>query len=160
VVLVLLAPADEQAAVAVHPGVARFDHPASGAPAGRVGLELDLLTARANVRRQPADSSELAGAVVVIAAVQAQPLGLRGRGLGPLDRDRVERRLEQLQVVAVGTVVRQPDRDSRALAENRTFRPLLALSVGFAPVFSPPSGALVIAPSQASHAQSIPTVLS
>ena len=62
--------------------------------------------------------------------------------------------------MAVGAVVRQPDRDPRSLAENRTFRPFLALSVGFGPVFGPPSGALVIAPSAASHAQSIPTTLS
>ena len=62
--------------------------------------------------------------------------------------------------MAVGTVVRQPDRDPCRLAENRTFRPLLALSVGFGPVFRPPSGALVIAPSAASQAQSIPTTRS
>ena len=92
VVLVLLAPANEEAAVSVHPGVACFDDPPPGAPAGRVGLELDLLTAGANVRRQPVDSGELAGAVVVVAAVQAQPLRPLGGRLGPLDRDRVERR--------------------------------------------------------------------
>jgi len=62
--------------------------------------------------------------------------------------------------VAVGAVVRQPDRDPRSLAENRTFRPFFALSVGFGPVFGPPSGALVIAPSAASHAQSMPTTVS
>ena len=83
-----------------------------------MGLELDLLAARADVCHEPASAGGLTGAVVVIAAIQAQSLRLLGRGLGPLDRDRVERRLEQLQVVAVGAVVRQPDRDPRALAEN------------------------------------------
>ena len=83
-----------------------------------------------------------------------------GRRLGPLDRDALSGWLEQRLIVAVGAVVRQPDRDPRSLAENRTFRPLLALSVGFGPVFGPPSGAFVIAPSQASQAQSIPTTLS
>jgi len=62
--------------------------------------------------------------------------------------------------VAVGTVVRQPERDPSRLAEKRTFRPLFALSVGLGPVFAPPSGALPIAPSAASHSQSIPTMLS
>ena len=56
--------------------------------------------------------------------------------------------------------MRQPDRDPRSLAENRTFRPFLALSVGLGPVFGPPNGALVIAPSAASQAQSIPTTRS
>jgi len=46
VVVVFLAPADEDAAVSVQPGVGRFDDPAAGAPARRAGLELDLLAAR------------------------------------------------------------------------------------------------------------------
>ena len=62
--------------------------------------------------------------------------------------------------MAVGAVMRQPDRPPCSLAENRTFRPFLALSVGLGPLFGPPSGAFVIAPSAASHAQSIPTTLS
>jgi hypothetical protein len=62
--------------------------------------------------------------------------------------------------VAVGAVVRQPDRDPSCLAEKRTFRPFLALSVGFGPVLAPPSGALPTAPSAASHSQSIPTSVS
>ena len=62
--------------------------------------------------------------------------------------------------MTVGAVVRQPDRDPRSLAENLTLRPPLARSVGFGPVLGPPKGALVIAPSAASHAQSIPTTLS
>ena len=60
----------------------------------------------------------------------------------------------------VGAVVRHPDRDPCRLAEKRTFRPPFALSVGFGPVLSPPSGAYAIAPSAASHTQSIPTTAS
>ena len=44
-VLGLFGPADEQRAVTVQPGVAGLDDPASGAPAGRLRLELDLLAA-------------------------------------------------------------------------------------------------------------------
>src|SRR6266487_4258118 len=51
VVLVFLAPADEDAAVSVQPGVGRLDDPAAGAPAGRARLELDLLAAGTDVRR-------------------------------------------------------------------------------------------------------------
>ncbi len=60
----------------------------------------------------------------------------------------------------VGSVVGQPDRDPLRLAEKRTFRPFLARSVGSGPVLAPPSGALPIAPSAASHSQSIPTAWS
>lgn len=137
-----------------------FDDPAPGTPARDANLLRDLLAARAHMRDEPASAGGLAGAVVVVAAIQAQPLRLLGRGLGPLDRDRVERRLEQFQIVAVGAVVRQPDRDPCALAQNRTLRPLFARSVGFGPVFGPPNGAFVIAPSAASHSQSIPTMVS
>ena len=38
--------------------------------------------------------------------------------------------------MAVGAVMRQPDRDPSRLAEKRTFRPPFALSVGFGPVAS------------------------
>lgn len=51
VVLVFLAPADEDAAVSVQPGVGRLDDPSPGAPAGCAGLELDLLAARSDVGR-------------------------------------------------------------------------------------------------------------
>ena len=48
----------------------------------------------ADVRRVAVfDRESRASVVVVVAAVEAQPLRLLGRGLGPLDRDRVERRL-------------------------------------------------------------------
>ena len=83
----------------------------------------------------------------------------RGRR-GPRDWDAVECQAEEALIVAVGAVVCQPDRDPCRLAEKRTFRPLLALSVGFGPVFGPPSGALVIAPSAASQLQSMPTTSS
>jgi len=66
----------------------------------------------------------------------------------------------QRLVVAVGAIVCQPDRDPCRLAEKRTFRPFLPRSVGLGPVAEPPSGALVMAPSAASHDQSMPTTSS
>jgi hypothetical protein len=157
VVLVFLGPADQDRAVAVQPGVAGFDDPASGAPAGSENLLGDLLAAGADVRSQVVASDEAADFGVVVGLVQAQALrSLRGR-FGTLDRDRVQRALQQLVVVAVRAVVIEPDRDPRRVGEDRTFRPFLALSVGFGPVFGPPNGAFVIAPSAARNDQSIPT---
>ena len=140
--------------------MAGFDDPAAGAPVGAAGLELDLLAAAADVRGESVLADELARVDVVVGPVKADPLRLRRGRLGALDRDRAKRRLQQLVIVAVGARVLEPDRDSRAFAEDRSLRPFLARSVGFGPVFGPPSGAFVSAPSQASQAQSIPTTAS
>jgi hypothetical protein len=156
VVLVFLGPPDEDRAVAVEPRVAGFGDPASGSPVRVAGFEVDLLAAGADVRRQLVAGDQVADFGVVIGLVQAQALRLlRGR-FGTLDRNRIQRALQQLVVVAVRAVVIEPDRDPCGLREDRAFRPLLALSVGFGPVFGPPSGALVIAPSADKNDQSIP----
>jgi hypothetical protein len=87
VVLVFLAPADQDAAVSVEPGVGGFDDPAAGAPAGCARLQLDLFTAGADVRRVAVLDRERVDRRRVVAAVEAQPLRLLGRRGGPLDRD-------------------------------------------------------------------------
>jgi hypothetical protein len=89
VVVVLFRPADEQGAVAVHPGVTRFDDPAPSAPAGGVGLEADLVAAAADVRRKPALGGELVHRGRVVGAVETEPLRRLRRRLGPPDRDAV-----------------------------------------------------------------------
>ena len=157
VVLVLLGPADEDAAVAIQPRVSGLDDPAPGAPTGSANLLGDLLTACADVRRQLVVGDQGANFGVVVCLVQADSLRLALGRPRTLDRDRVERSLQQLVIVAVRALVIEPERDPRALTEDRTLRPPLALSVGFGPVFGPPSGAFVIAPSAARKDQSIPT---
>lgn len=92
-VLILLGPADEDSAVAVHPGVTGLNDPAPGAPTGCAGLQRELLATATNMRCETVFRRGLTNAVEVVAAIQAQPLRLLGRGLGPLDRDRVDRRL-------------------------------------------------------------------
>jgi len=160
VVLVFLRPADKDRAVAVQPRVARFDDPAACLPVGVADLEVDLFAAGADVRRELIVDDELVALAVVVGLVEAEALRrFRGR-LGTLDRDRVECALQEQVVVAVGALVVEPDRDALRLREDRSLRPFLALSVGFGPVFGPPNGAFVIAPSAASHDQSIPTASS
>jgi hypothetical protein len=133
--------------------------PAPGFPAGNADLLGDLLAACTDVRRETVVRDGVAGFLIVV-GLQADALRLLCGRFGTLDRDRVERALQELVIVAVRTVVIEPDRDPRALRENRTLRPPLALSVGFGPVLGPPNGAFPIAPSAASHAQSIPTTSS
>lgn len=114
-VLVLLGPADENPAVAIQPGVAGLDDPAAGLPLGILRLLLDLLAACADVRRELVVADQLADFSAVICPVQADALRLLCARLGPLDRDRVQRALQQLVVVAVRAVVIEPERDPRAL---------------------------------------------
>ncbi len=103
---------------------------------------------------------EFAHFVVVVGGVEAEALRASLGRPGTFDRNRLDRRPGEQMVVAVGARVGYPDRDAATLGEKAPFRPFLALSVGFGPVLSPPSGALVIAPSIASHSHSIPTRLS
>jgi len=73
VVLSLLGPADKQRAVAVQPGVAGLHNPASGAPAGRLRLEPDLLAAGPDVWRVAVPDRNFLDRRRVVAAVQTQP---------------------------------------------------------------------------------------
>lgn len=91
-VLGFLRPADQERPVAVEPGVAGLDDPAARAPARRTELELDLVATAADMRREAVPIDELVHPGVVVAAIQAQPLRLLLRRLGPFDRDRVEGR--------------------------------------------------------------------
>jgi hypothetical protein len=136
--------------------VAGLDHPAACAPSGDECLLGDLLAASTDVPGQPIVGQELAYFAVVIGPVQTQALRSFALRLRALDRDRVKRALQQFVIVAVRAGVIEPDRDPCRVREDGALRPLLALSVGFGPVFGPPSGAFVIAPSAARNDQSIP----
>lgn len=156
-VLGLLRPADQQTAIAVEPRVGALHDPAAGAVVGLASDCLGLLAARADVSREAELLDQLAHDRVVVALVETERLRSTPGWLGPRDRDRRDRRREQFLIVAVGAVVGYAERDTAGVGEERTLRPFLALSVGFGPVLSPPSGAFVIAPSAASHFQSIPS---
>ncbi len=93
VVLLLLGPADEDAAVAVQPGVRGLDDPAPCTPAGCARLELDLLSPRTDMRRVAVFDSQIVHRWGVIPTIEAQPLWKLWRRLGTLDRDAGESRL-------------------------------------------------------------------
>ena len=92
VVLGFFRPADQQRAVAVEPGVAGLDHPTAGAPSRAGAFQLELVAAATDVRRVTAAGSELSDPRVGVAAVETETVRTLGRRLGPIDRDRVERR--------------------------------------------------------------------
>ena len=153
-------PAGEDAAEAIQPGVGAFDDPTAGAEAGLALDRLRFFATAADVRSEAELLGEFAYLVVVVAAVEAEPLRRLRCRCRSLDRDRLDRGAAELEVVQVRARWRNPERDALALGEERSFRPFLALSVGFGPVCSPPSGALVIAASIASHSHSIPCLAS
>jgi hypothetical protein len=93
VVVGFLRPADQERPVAVEPGVAGLDDPATCPPAGSEDLELELVAATADVRRQAAAADQLVHPRIVVAAVKAEPLRQLRARLGALERDGVERRL-------------------------------------------------------------------
>ena len=137
-----------------------LDDPAAGAVAGLAGDRSCFFATAADVGGEAELGEQLAYFAVVVGLVEAEALWPLGRGLGPGDRDRLDRRPGEQVVVAVGALVGYPDRDPATLGEEAPLRPLLARSVGFGPVWPPPSGALVIAPSIASHSHSIPCLSS
>jgi len=137
--------------------VGALDDPAAGAEAGLALQRLRLLAAGADVAGEAELGGELAHLVVVVAAVEAETLRPLVRGLGPLDRDRLDRGAGELEVVQIRAGRFDAELDALALAKEAPFRPFLALSVGFGPVRSPPKGAFPSAPSSASHSHSIPT---
>ena len=84
-------PAGEDAAEAVEPGVGAFDDPAAGSEPGLVFESLRFVAAAADVGGEAELVEEFTDLVVVVAAVEAEPLrALPGR-LGSCDRDRLER---------------------------------------------------------------------
>ena len=149
-------PPGQDATEAGEPGVGAFDDPAAGAEAGLALDRLRFFATAADVRSEAELLGEFAYLVVVVAAVEAEPLRRVCCRRRSRDRDRVERGATELEVVQVRARWRDPERDALALGEERSFRPFLALSVGLGPVSSPPNGALPSAPSIASHSHSIP----
>jgi hypothetical protein len=136
--------------------VGALHDPAAGAGVGIASLLLALLAARADVGDEAEPLDQLPSRRGVVALVETEVLRRLAGRLGSLDRDRGDGLLYELLVVQVGAGGRDPERDARRVAEDRLLRPLFALSVGFGPVSSPPSGALPCAPSSASHSQLMP----
>src|SRR3954452_10161850 len=99
VVLDLLLPADQDPAEPVHPAMGPLHDPTASL-VSRLTLQcLGLLATRPYMRREPELADQLPRVVVVVALVQAHPLGARRRRLGPVHRDALQRRLDQLLVV-------------------------------------------------------------
>jgi hypothetical protein len=80
-------PAGEDASETVQPGVGAFDDPTAGSEAGLAFDRLRFFAAAADVRSEAELLGEFAYLVVVVAAVEAEPLRPLAGRLGSLDRD-------------------------------------------------------------------------
>jgi hypothetical protein len=78
VVLGFLRPADQEGAVAVEPGVAGLDDPATGAPSRCGSFELELLGATTDVGGVAAAGRELADPGIGVAAIETEALRMLG----------------------------------------------------------------------------------
>ena len=156
VVLGAFLPPDEDAPKAVEPGVSTFDHPTPGTPSRFLSERGDLLAAGAQMKRKAELLSKEPHLVVVISLVQAETLRpLTGR-FGSCHHDAHEGLAYELVIIAVGAGDADAQRYAGRIGKERALRPFFPLSVGFGPVFWPPKGALVIAPSSARKSQAMP----
>jgi len=156
VILWLFIPTNKESAKAIHPRMRPFHH-ASACFEPRLPLDrLGFFPAWANVSRKAEFAQDVTHLLVVVAVVETHPLRLRLGRLRTLDDDALDGRVDQLHVMTVRSLNRQADWDSMPLREQAAFHAALAAVGGIGAGFSPPRGALVIAPSIASQSQSIP----
>ena len=109
VVLGFFTPACEDAAKAIEPTMGAFDYPAADFLTGSLSLGGSFLALRADVGDEAVGLEEGAHLIVVVALVQAGVLRVRLGRLGPVDRDALDGRFKQLEVVAVGSSHRERD---------------------------------------------------
>ena len=100
------------------PGVGALDDPAPGAKAGLALERLGLLATGADVTGEAKLASELAHLGVVVALVQTEPVRRLRSRLRLLDRDRLDRRPGQLEVVDVRARRFDAERDALTLGEE------------------------------------------
>jgi hypothetical protein len=70
---------------------------------------------------QPVPGDQFANFAVVVGPVQARALGAFAFRFGALDRDRVQRALQQLVIVAARAGMIEPDRDPCGVREDRVW---------------------------------------
>ncbi len=103
VILRFLLPTNQNATVSIHPTVCPFSHPAASLEPRGTPDQLRLLTARANMCREPEFPREATDFVIVIPFVQAQvlrPVPRRPRSFHGNVLDRLPRTFEVVDVRA------------------------------------------------------------
>ena len=121
---------------------------------------LGLFPARTHMGGKTKFSSGGVHLVVILSFVQTHSLWMGLGGLGTLDDDAFDGRGHPFPSMAVRPLDHRANRHAMSLRQHAAFDAPLPRSVGLGPVFSPPNGALVIAPSIESQSHSIPQLSS
>ncbi len=134
----LLFPTHKQAPRAVCPGVTSFDYPAAGALPGAT-LWLDFALTR-DVRNIAEASGESFGGPTAVAFVQTEMLPTPSDRLGTRQGNRLQRGMQQLDVVSVGTGDRNTQRHTATIRHDRSLNAkLTAIGGVFAGFFPRPT---------------------
>jgi len=140
--------------------VGPLHHPAPRATKETAAHALELPLLGAQMQRESEHAGETADEAEVVALVEAHALAVvwpgRGRRIGMLFHGV----REELAVISIRGSDDETDRDPRDRRSGGALGAAFARSVGLGRFFSPPSGALVMAPSIASQRQSTPFVSS
>jgi hypothetical protein len=137
VILRFLLPTNQNSTVSVHPTVCPFGHPAASLEPRGTPDQLRLLTARANMRREPKFPREVTDFVIVIPFVQAQvlrPVPRRPRSFHGNVFDRLPRKFEVVDVRAGhGQSHRNTVRLGEQTALGAGFGSIRRVGAGFSP---------------------------
>ena len=150
-----LFPADQQPSCAVGPGVRAFHNPSADACGSTRGT-LRVLSFVGNVNDVSATRSGAAKGFGVVAFVGAQMLTFARSWCRAVDGKALKRFPDQLLIRHIGSGDGDAQRHTATVGQHGTLDAQLATSGRVSPGFFPPSGDLVIAPSQHCHCPSIP----
>jgi hypothetical protein len=136
-------PTDEDGAKAIHPAMGAFHDPATSPEPGRPLDRSGLLAARTNVRGQAELDCESTNLVVVVTLVEAPPLRSALRWPRPIDENALDRVARHLEVVAVGPVHGDADRNAVRFGQHAALGTTLGsvgwIGAGFFPLREEPS---------------------
>ena len=138
-----LLPSNQYPPKAIHPTVRPLHDPATGLVPRPFLDRLGLFSTGTNVRREPKLVDQLSGLGVVVPFVHGHVLGIGFGRLRTLDRDALNRGLDQLEVVPIGAVDREAERDTCPIRKQASLRPALRsirwIGAGFFPLRAVPS---------------------
>src|SRR5262245_59679826 len=152
-----LIPPNQHAPKPVHPTMSALYDPPPSFELRLLLQGLGLFTSRTDVGREAKLDQEVPHLLIVVAFVQAHPLGSVGARIGPLDRDALDGLACQLEIIAIGAVYCEADRHPIPVGEDAALGPDLAAVRGVLAHLFPPQGELGSSPhpSQAMPSQSL-----
>ncbi len=121
IILRFLFPSRQDAAKAVHPTVGSLHHPAASPEAGLTFDGLGFFASGFDMGRVSKLLDQIAHRIIIVAFVQAKALAGFLRGFWTFQRNTLQRVLDQLAIVSVGTVNRQANGDPVGLSQQTSF---------------------------------------